>query len=331
MVDFTQPYIESGLNDDFHGPPSKQLVTVLWLVGENTISTLGRIVLLIWLFVVLKINSSYTANLTSILTVQKLSSPITGIESLVNTKESISYQLGSFSRNYLIQELHIDESRLVPLNLPEDYARALKDGPGHGGVAAIVDDRAYVEFFLSMRCQFSILGQEFTKNGWGNDSAWKMLTKHASGVTEKMETESQMMDATTSVGATNIATSSRTNAPPTMAPEKSEKFSGIDFKRWQQKMFFYLTTLCLQQFTSEGAPEVPEETSDKDRFIIVEAWKHSEFLCKNYILSGFQDDLYNVYSGTKTSKELWGALEQKYNTEDAGIKKFLIARFLNFK
>ncbi|PHT80944.1 hypothetical protein T459_13959 [Capsicum annuum] len=192
MVDFTQPYIESGLNDDFHGPPSKQLVTVLWFnfstlftaQRENTISTLGRIVLLIWLFVVLKINSSYTANLTSILTVQKLSSLITGIESLVNTKESISYQLGSFSRNYLIQELHIDESRLVPLNLPEDYARALKDGPGHGGVAAIVDDRAYVEFFLSMRCQFSILGQEFTKNGWGvlirNDSAWKMLTKHAS-------------------------------------------------------------------------------------------------------------------------------------------------------
>ncbi|PHU17155.1 Glutamate receptor 3.1 [Capsicum chinense] len=228
-------------------------------IQEKTLSA-PLLVLLIWLFVVLKINSSYTANLTSILTVQKLSSPITGIESLVNTKESIGYQLGSFSRNYLIQELHIDESRLAPLNLPEDYARALKDGPGHGGVAAIVDDRAYVEFFLSTRCQFSILGQEFTKNGWWNDSAWKMLTKHASGVTEKMATESQMMDATTSVGATNIATSSRTNAPPTMAPEKSEKFSGIDFKR-------------------------------------------------NYILSGLQDDLYNVYSGTKTSKELWGALE----------------------
>ncbi|PHT41685.1 hypothetical protein CQW23_20539 [Capsicum baccatum] len=148
----------------------------------------------------------------------------------------------------------------------------------------------------------------------------------------KMTTESQMMDATTSMGATNIATSSRTNAPPTMAPaEKPGKFSGIDFKRWQQKMFFYLTTLCLQRFTSEDAPEVPEGTSDKDRFVIVEAWKHSDFLCRNYILSGLQDDLYNVYSGTKTSKELWEALERKYKTEDAGIKKFLVARFLDFK
>ncbi|PHU00484.1 hypothetical protein BC332_30271 [Capsicum chinense] len=90
-----------------------------------------------------------------------------------------------------------------------------------------------------------------------------------------------------------------------MAPtEKPKKFTGIDFKRRQQKMFFYLTTLCLQRFTSEDALEVPEGTSDKDHFIIVEIWKHSDFLCRNYILSGLQDDLYNVYSGTKTSNKL---------------------------
>ncbi|PHT37578.1 hypothetical protein CQW23_21151 [Capsicum baccatum] len=94
-----------------------------------------------------------------------------------------------------------------------------------------------------------------------------------------MRTESQMMDVTTYVGENNISTSSRTNAPPTMAPaEKPRKFSGIDFKRLQQKMLFHRTTLCLQWFTSEDAPEVLEGTSDKDRFVIVEAWKHSDFL-----------------------------------------------------
>ncbi|KAF3666915.1 putative phosphoserine aminotransferase, chloroplastic-like [Capsicum annuum] len=143
-----------------------------------------------------------------------------------------------------------------------------------------------------------------------------------------MATESQMHDDAMTVEATSIATMSRANAPQHMAPvEKPKKFACIDFKRWQQKMFFYLTTLCLQKFTSEDAPEVPKGTSDKERFMIVEAWKHSDFLCRNYILSGLQDDLYNVYSGTKTSKELWGALERKYKTEDAGIEKFLVARF----
>ncbi|PHT32386.1 Cystathionine gamma-synthase 1, chloroplastic [Capsicum baccatum] len=100
----------------------------------------------------------------------------------------------------------------------------------------------------------------------------------------KMETEIQMHDDATTVAATSIAMTRRANAPQHMAPaEKPEKFAGIDFKRWQQKMFFYLTTLCLQKFTSEDAPE---GTSNKERFIIVEAWKHSDFLCRNYILSG---------------------------------------------
>lgn len=221
MVDFTQPYIESGLvvvapvkksntstwaflrpftgqmwfitgisflvvgavvwilehriNDDFRGPPRQQCVTILWFSfstmffshRENTVSTLGRFILVIWLFVVLIINSSYTASLTSILTVEKLSSPIKGIQTLVMSNDPIGYQQGSFSRNYLINQLGINESRLKPLTTPDQYVEALKRGPENGGVAAIVDERAYVELFLASHCEFSIVGQEFTRTGWG--------------------------------------------------------------------------------------------------------------------------------------------------------------------
>ncbi|KAI9128384.1 hypothetical protein K1719_001377 [Acacia pycnantha] len=217
IVDFTQPYIESGLvvvtkvkelkssawnflrpftplmwgvtavfflivgavvwilehrtNDEFRGPPRKQIVTILWFSlstmffahRENTVSALGRIVLIIWLFVVLVINSSYTASLTSILTVQQLSSPITGIDSLITSNERIGYQVGSFAENYLSQELNIPKYRLFPLGSPEEYAIALEKGT----VAAVVDERPYVELFMSNYCKFSIRGQEFTKSGWG--------------------------------------------------------------------------------------------------------------------------------------------------------------------
>ncbi|KAH9662283.1 glutamate receptor 3.6 [Citrus sinensis] len=167
--------LEHRLNDEFRGPPKRQVVTIFWFSfstmffahKEKTVSALGRLVLIIWLFVVLIINSSYTASLTSILTVQKLSSPIKGIDSLRSSNYPIGYQVNSFARNYLVDEFNIDESRLVPLNSPEEYAKALKDGPHKGGVAAVVDDRAYAELFLSTRCEFSIVGQEFTKNGWG--------------------------------------------------------------------------------------------------------------------------------------------------------------------
>lgn len=131
-------------------------------------STLGRLVLIIWLFVVLIINSSYTASLTSILTVQHLSSPIKGIESLKNSDEPIGYQVGSFAEHYLSEELGISKSRLIPLGSPQAYAQALQLGPKKvGGVAAVVDERLYVEVFLSSQCKFRVIGQEFTKSGWG--------------------------------------------------------------------------------------------------------------------------------------------------------------------
>ncbi|XP_058180588.1 glutamate receptor 3.6-like isoform X3 [Rhododendron vialii] len=167
--------LEHRINDQFRGPPRRQILTTLWFSfstmfyshRENTVSPLGRMVLILWLFVVLIIKSNYTASLTSILTVQQLSSPIEGIESLIASNDPIGYQQGSFARNYLSDELGIHESRLVPFNSQEEYAKALEDGPKKGGVAAVVDERAYIELFLSSRCEFSIVGQEFTNNGWG--------------------------------------------------------------------------------------------------------------------------------------------------------------------
>ncbi|KAM0915759.1 hypothetical protein ACQ4PT_010619 [Festuca glaucescens] len=221
LVDFTQPYTESGLiivaparevesnawaflkpftfqmwcvlvmlflfvgavvwilehrtNTEFRGTPRQQIMTVCWFSfstmffahRENTSSALGRFVLLVWLFVVLIVNSSYTASLTSLLTVQELTSGIKGLDSLISSSSPIGYQVGSFARNYLVEELNIADSRLVPLNSPSDYARALELGSGNGGVSAIIDELPYVEIFLSKYCKFKTVGQVFTKGGWG--------------------------------------------------------------------------------------------------------------------------------------------------------------------
>ncbi|KAA3487852.1 glutamate receptor 3.7-like [Gossypium australe] len=134
---------------------------------EVTVSTLGRLVMVVWLFLLMVITSSYTANLTSILTVQQLSSPITGVESLIANSWPIGYQVGSFAYGYLSDNLNIQRSRLVKLHSPEEYETALRLGPDNGGVAAIVDELSYVELFLSKRTDFGIIGQPFTKSGWG--------------------------------------------------------------------------------------------------------------------------------------------------------------------
>ncbi|XP_075084784.1 uncharacterized protein LOC142168031 [Nicotiana tabacum] len=133
------------------------------------------------------------------------------------------------------------------------------------------------------------------------------------------------------VGSTSNVSSSSRSVPPLTLAEKPENLFGIDFKWWQQNMFFYLTTLTLQKFIKEDVLVLPESTPENERFMVTKAWKHSDFLCKNYILSGLEGDLYNVYSNVKTSKELWEALEKKYKTEDAGLKKFVATKFLDYK
>ena len=86
--------------------------------------------------------------------------------------------------------------------------------------------------------------------------------------------------------------------------EKPEKFNGNDFKRWQQKMLFYLTILNLAKFLREDDPVCSENEADRQVVVAVDAWKHSDFLCKNYILNGLDNTLYNVYSPIKTVREL---------------------------
>ncbi|KAI8009094.1 Glutamate receptor 3.7 [Camellia lanceoleosa] len=137
-------------------------------VKEDTVSTLGRLVMVVWLFLLMVITSSYTASLTSILTVQQLSSSsITGVDSLIAGDWPIGYQLGSFAYSCMTEILYIPQSRLISLGSPEEYDKALRLGPSNGGVAAIVDELPYVELFLSQQTDFGIVGQSFTRSGWG--------------------------------------------------------------------------------------------------------------------------------------------------------------------
>ncbi|CAK7348968.1 unnamed protein product [Dovyalis caffra] len=167
--------LEHRVNDDFRGPPKRQLVTMFMFSfstlfktnQETTISPLGRLVMVVWLFLLMVVTASYTASLTSILTVQQLSSPITGIDSLIASHWPIGYQTGSFAYDYLSNDLYIPRSRLVSLGSPEEFESALRRGPSDGGVAAVVDELPYVELFLSKYKDFGIIGQPFTRGGWG--------------------------------------------------------------------------------------------------------------------------------------------------------------------
>ncbi|KAM7484120.1 hypothetical protein LguiA_000129 [Lonicera macranthoides] len=96
-------------------------------------------------------------------------------------------------------------------------------------------------------------------------------------------------------------------------------------------MMFYLTTLNLARFLTEERPKLKEGEQDVQAVSAVDAWNHADYLARNTIMNGLADSLYNVYIEKKTAKELWEALDHKYKIEDAGAKKFIVGRFLDFK
>ena len=76
--------------------------------------------------------------------------------------------------------------------------------------------------------------------------------------------------------ATNMQIQTLMPAPlPNLKPEKPGKFNGTEFKRWQQKMLFYLTTLQFAKFLQE---DPTEPVTDRDSVLAVDAWTQGDFL-----------------------------------------------------
>ena len=71
--------------------------------------------------------------------------------------------------------------------------------------------------------------------------------------------------------------------------------------------------------------------SDPTTLIVVDTWNHNDFVRMNYILNEFDNTLYNVYSLIKSTKTQWKVLNKKDKNKDAGIKKFIVNNFMDFK
>ncbi|CAL5019947.1 unnamed protein product [Urochloa decumbens] len=167
--------IEHRINPEFRGTPWQQFglifyfsfSTLVFSHKEKLESNLSRFVVIIWVFVVLILTSSYTASLTSMLTVQKLQPTVTDVRELQRSGASIGYQEGSFIKGSLLK-MGFDESRLTTYKTAEDCADALSRGPGNGGVAAVFDEIPYLKLFLSQYCDgYAMVGPVYKTDGFG--------------------------------------------------------------------------------------------------------------------------------------------------------------------
>nr|XP_029118700.1 glutamate receptor 2.2 [Elaeis guineensis] len=167
--------IEHRNNKEFRGPLSQQIGTVFYFSfstlvfahGEKVENNLSRLVIIIWVFVVLVLTSSYTANLASMLTVQQLQPAVTDVYELLKNGDYVGYSRGSFIEDVL-KQLNFDKSKIRAYDSPEEYAQALLKGSKNGGVAAIVDEIPYITEFLAKHCpDYTMVGPIIKTAGFG--------------------------------------------------------------------------------------------------------------------------------------------------------------------
>ncbi|XP_050365126.1 glutamate receptor 2.8-like [Argentina anserina] len=174
FIGFVVWVLEHRINEDFRGPPSHQVSTGLWfsfstMVFAHTakvVSNLGRFVMAVWIFVVLVLTINYTANLTSLYTVQKLKPTPTGLKDLLSEGENVGYTTNPNVYQYL-KQVGFKDSKLRHYRNLEEIAEALLKGSANGGVAALVDETPYSMLIASKYCdKYTMIGPLFKTDGF---------------------------------------------------------------------------------------------------------------------------------------------------------------------
>ncbi|XP_020083456.1 glutamate receptor 2.7-like [Ananas comosus] len=164
-------FIEHRSNEEFRGRPAQQLGSVFYFSfstlvfahRERIVNNSSRFVMIIWVFVVLILQQSYTASLTSILTVQQLQPTVTDLDQLIRSGSYIGYLNASFMPG-LLSRLNVDQSKLIAYDSPAEY----NEGLSNGSVAAIIDEIPYLRVFLSNYSNnYTMIGPIAKVDGFG--------------------------------------------------------------------------------------------------------------------------------------------------------------------
>ncbi|PRQ29071.1 putative periplasmic binding protein-like I [Rosa chinensis] len=148
-------FLEGPSSPEFDGPLMNQIATATWFSfsslffahREKIYSNLTRVVFIVWLFVVFILNSSYTANLSSMLTIQRLSPNVTDIEMLRTTNSLVGCDNDSFVRDYLENVLQLKNIETVESNLkPDTFSSNTR-------LSAVFLELPYAEVFMNDYCE----------------------------------------------------------------------------------------------------------------------------------------------------------------------------------
>ncbi|KAL3612269.1 hypothetical protein D5086_003289 [Populus alba] len=165
-------WIERKHCDELQGSITTQIGIMIWLSfntlfslnGPKLHSNLSRMSGVVWLFVALIIIQTYTANLTSMLTVQRLEPTIPTVEELLNSNEKVGYCTDSYTERYLLEVLKFKNQNIQHFQSAESYAQGFEDKKISAAFLGIPSAKK----FLAKYCNsFIQIGPTYKIGGFG--------------------------------------------------------------------------------------------------------------------------------------------------------------------
>ncbi|MBA0569618.1 hypothetical protein Golob_003337 [Gossypium lobatum] len=165
-------FLEHRSNPEFEGTWKTQIGTAMWFTcsslffahRENVQNNFTRVVVIVWLFVSLVLTSSYTASLSSMLTVNKLKVNVTDIEFLKRNNLKVGCDGDSFVRNYLVDVLQFKSENIKTINSQDSYIGEFEKKH----IAAAFLELPYEKVFINNYCKkFSATTPTYRFGGLG--------------------------------------------------------------------------------------------------------------------------------------------------------------------
>lgn len=109
---------------------------------------LARLVLGPWLFAILVVTASFTASLTSMMTISWSRPSVLNVETLKERGYSVGCNANSFICKYLNETLKIESTKIKKMNSINDYPKAFENGI----IEAAFFISPHAEVFLAKYC-----------------------------------------------------------------------------------------------------------------------------------------------------------------------------------
>lgn len=115
---------------------------------------------------------------------------------------------------------------------------------------------------------------------------------------------------------------------------KLEPLDGSNYKRWSQKLLIFFEQLEVDYvlFTNvedNGAAALPLNDKAADDQMKKKLEKDNKTI-RGHMLNHMSNTLFDLFVNVKSSKKIWELLEKKYGGDDAGKKKYVVGKWLQF-